>query len=108
MRFLSRYWSLVVAIVLVSLAGVRTGGQQATALSTANRSAAWVVPRTVDGRPDLEGVWENNSATPLERPAQFAQKPRLSDEELTALERRARRLLGPDAEAVFGVALYLA
>ena len=108
MRFLSRYWSLVVAIILISLAGARAGGQQATAPSTANRSAAWVVPRTADGRPDLEGVWENNSATPLERPAQFAQKPRLSDEELTALERRARRLLGPDAEAVFGDALYLA
>jgi len=65
------------------------------------------VPRTADGRPDLEGVWENNSATPLERPAQLAQKPRLSDEELAALEGRARTLLGPNAEAVFGDALYL-
>jgi hypothetical protein len=52
-------------------------------------------------------VWENNSATPLERPSQFAGKPRLSDEELADLERRARTLLGPDAEAVFGDELYL-
>src|SRR5690349_24902054 len=42
----------------------------------------WAVPRTPDGRPDLEGVWENNSATPLERPRQLADKPRLTDEEL--------------------------
>ena len=67
----------------------------------------WVVPRTADGRPDLEGVWENNSATPLERPRQLADKPRLSDEELASLERRARTLFGPDAEATFGDALYL-
>ena len=66
----------------------------------------WVVPRTADGRPDLEGVWENNSATPLERPRQLADKPRLSDEELESMKRRAATLFGPDAEATFGDALY--
>jgi hypothetical protein len=69
-------------------------------------AGAWVVPRTADGHPDLEGVWENNSATPLERPRQFADKPRLSDEELAALQRRASLLFGPNSEAVFGDALY--
>ena len=93
--------SLVFVLVALSLADARAGQQPAT-----KGLAGWVAPRTADGRPDLEGVWENNSATPLERPAQFAQKPRLSDEELAALERRARTLLGPDAEAVFGDALY--
>ena len=68
----------------------------------------WVAPRTADGRPDLEGVWENNSATPLERPRQLADKPRLSDGELADLQRRARTLFAPDADAVFGDALYLA
>ena len=67
----------------------------------------WVVPRTADGRPDLEGVWENNGATPLERPRQLADKARLSDAELADLERRARTLFAPDADAVFGDALYL-
>ena len=93
-------------LIVVSLVHVGAG-QQATAQSSGRQSAGWVLPRTADGHPDLEGVWENNSATPLERPSQFAQKPRLSDEELTALERRASRLFGPDAEAVFGDALYL-
>jgi hypothetical protein len=89
-------------VVALSLADSGVGAQ-----STVKGPVGWVVPRTADGHPDLEGVWENNSATPLERPAQLAQKPRLSDEELAALERRARTLLGPDSEAVFGDALYL-
>ena len=66
----------------------------------------WVVPRTADGRPDLQGVWENNSATPLERPRQLADKARLSDEELESLKQRAAALFGPEAEATFGDALY--
>jgi hypothetical protein len=86
---------LALALVCASLASVQIEGQK------------WVVPRTADGRPDLEGVWENNSATPLERPRQLADKPRLSDEELASLERRARTLFGPNAEATFGDALYL-
>jgi hypothetical protein len=68
----------------------------------------WAVPRTADGRPDLEGVWENNSATPLERPRQLADKPRLSDEELESFKNRAARLFGPESDAIFGDGLYLA
>ena len=85
-----------VALVLVfaSLTSVHIQGQK------------WVVPRTADGRPDLQGVWENNSATPLERPRQLADKPRLSDEELESMKRLAATLFGPDAEATFGDALY--
>lgn len=30
---------------------------------------AWTVPRTPDGRPDLQGNWSNATLTPLERPA---------------------------------------
>ena len=94
--------TLAGAVVALSLAHVGVGAQ-----APAKGPAGWVVPRTADGKPDLEGVWENNSATPLERPARLADKPRLSDQELAALERKARTLLGPEAEAVFGDALYL-
>jgi hypothetical protein len=53
-------------------------------------------------------VWENNSATPLERPRQFADTPRLTDDELSALKRRASELFTPESDATFGDGLYSA
>jgi hypothetical protein len=97
-----------VALVLVSLTHAPGDAQQPAAARPEGRGRGWVVPRTADGRPDLQGVWENNSATPLERPRQLADKPRLSDEELASFERRARTLFGPGVDAVFGDALYQA
>ena len=94
-------------ILLASLVPVGVAGQLANP-GTKPAPRGWTVPRDADGHPSLDGVWENNSATPLERPPQFAQKPRLTDEELAELKRRAGSLFGPDSEAVFGDALYLA
>jgi hypothetical protein len=70
--------------------------------------APWIGPKLPNGQPDLQGTWENNSATPLERPAELAGKPLLSEDELAALETRAAQIFGPEADAVFGDALYLA
>jgi hypothetical protein len=69
---------------------------------------AWTPPRLPNGQPDLQGTWENNSATPLERPPQLAGKPLLSEQEVSAMEARAAQVFGPEADAVFGDAIYLA
>jgi len=34
----------------------------------------WTVGRTSDGHPDLEGVWDAASMTPLERPVELGAK----------------------------------
>jgi len=69
---------------------------------------SWTVPRLANGKPDLQGTWENNSATPLERPPQLAGKPLLSEDELAALQARAAQVFNASADAVFGDSLYLA
>ena len=68
----------------------------------------WTVPRLANGKPDLQGTWENNSATPLERPPELAGKPLLSEDELSALKARAAQVFNAEADAVFGDSLYLA
>ena len=55
---------------------------------TANAQTQWTAPRTLNDQPDLQGIWSNNSATPLERPKELAGKAELSDEELAELNQR--------------------
>ena len=67
----------------------------------------WTVPRTVDGRPDLQGVWANNNTTPMERPEAWAGKERLNAEELADLKIAAQQAVA-DGDALFGDQLVLA
>src|SRR6185369_15940921 len=87
------------------LAGI-FAGLLLTAIPSAQKP--WTVPRLADGHPDLQGTWENNSATPLERPAALANKPLLTEAELADMKARAARLFAPDADAAFGDGFYLA
>ena len=45
------------------------------------------VPRTSDGRPDLQAVWNFSSLTPLERPAEFAGRATISLAEAAQFEK---------------------
>ena len=51
--------------------------------------SAWSAPTTVWGAPDLQGVWDYKTATPLERPDYVADREFLTDEEVAEFERRA-------------------
>jgi hypothetical protein len=46
-------------------------------------------PRTADSQPDLQGVWNYATLTPLERPGQLAAKEVLTDEEAATYEKEA-------------------
>ena len=52
-------------------------------------AAAQSAPRTSWGAPDLQGVWDFRSITPMERPEELADKAFLTPEEAAELERRA-------------------
>ena len=47
------------------------------------------LPRTPDGHPDLQGIWDFRSATPLERPARFAGREFMTPDEVVEYERLA-------------------
>ena len=73
----------------------------------AAQDSNWTLPRTADGHPDLQGVWANNNATPLERPEEWAGKDTLTEEELAALQVAATEAVD-DGDALFGDQLVLA
>jgi hypothetical protein len=81
----------VFVIVVAVLASAPVSGQTKT----------WTPPLTPYGQPDLQGVWWNNSATPLERPKELAGRQFLTDEEVAELKKRAARLFDVNGNASF-------
>lgn len=57
------------------------------------------IPRTAWGDPDLQGVWDYWTFTPLERPKEFADKATLTEQEAVQLAQRLRdQAIGSDAQ----------
>ena len=75
--------ALLTVIAVVLLAPVPVTGQAQTAAADQPTP-----PRTPWGAPDLQGVWDFRTLTPLERPAEFTGKAVLTAEEAAELEQR--------------------
>jgi hypothetical protein len=79
--------------------------------SAANTAAAkpYTVPRTPWGDPDLRGIWNNATSTPLQRPKEFGDKTVLAEdeaeqveEELARTQNRDNRDGGAEAQVIQG------
>jgi len=96
-RFLASLSIPALAIVMVSVATLETGAQApGTRVPPAKGSAAaatgvrkpWTPPKTEWGDPDLQGIWNYAMLTPIERPANVADKAFFTEEEAAAYERQ--------------------
>ncbi len=64
--------------------------------------------RTPWGEPDLQGIWTDTTATPLERPAQFAGQEFFTDEERAELDEQRAALRRFDTRSEAGTPLDVA
>jgi hypothetical protein len=93
------YWAWLL-VLTAGLAGVlveRLDGQSRGPSAKPSAAArVWTTPRLPGGDPDLEGVWNYGTATPLERPTPWAGKITLSAAEAAAWEAQSaeRRAAG--------------
>ena len=70
-------------LISVSVAAVFAVGQ-----APAAKTVKWTPPRTADGQPDLQGIWNNGTITPMERPADLAGKEFFTEAEALAYEKQ--------------------
>ena len=86
-----RVLALVPVVMITIVLPVPSAAQNVPIQQTAV-AGTWTAPRAPDGHPDLQGMWVNRSATPLERPEQLKDRPFLSNDEVAELKRRADRI----------------
>jgi hypothetical protein len=81
------------AAISIGLGMIATVNGQSSDTAAAD---TYTAPRTSWGHPDLQGVWDYRTITPLERRPEFGDREFYTDEEIAQLEGRAtRRMEGP-------------
>jgi len=66
--------------------------------STTAIAAEYRIPRLADGTPDLQGVWTNSTATPMERAPSLGNRRAYTEEEAAKVEGTARARVENDAK----------
>jgi hypothetical protein len=81
-----RNW-ITVSLLLVSTAALACAGASST------DTGGWKPPRTPWGDPDIQGQWNNQTSTPLQRPTSgpLAGRETISEEEAETFEQTERR-----------------
>jgi hypothetical protein len=89
-------------VVAAGLATVSLAAQGAVPSTATKPADGYQVPRTADGRPDLQGVWGNNSVTPMTRPTQWKDRESITDAEVQELKALLAQYVDQGGDAIFG------
>jgi hypothetical protein len=73
-----------VVLAFIVLARIAAGGSQPVVVQSVASGLRPPVPRTPWGDPDLQGLWNFGTNTPLQRPKEYAGREWLTDEEVAA------------------------
>jgi hypothetical protein len=91
-RLLASTAALAAMVVVLLFAQAPLAAQSQTPASkTATTGKTWTMPRTPDGKPDLQGIWTNSTLTPLERPKKLGTKEFYTEQEFAELAKRVRQ-----------------
>jgi hypothetical protein len=101
-RHRSAFGLLAIALGIAAAASLGAQGPSSETSSAGIVRSDWVAERTPDGHPDFQGVWANNTVTPLQRPKQWEGKTRLTDAEVADLQKFAAQIVENDGDAQFG------
>jgi hypothetical protein len=89
-RLIALTAALVGVILVALLAQLPATAQNQSSVAKTPAAAKVGTPRMADGKPKLEGIWSNNTLTPLQRPKGLGAKEFYTDQELAEMSKKAR------------------
>jgi hypothetical protein len=92
----------MVAIMVAVGAAVLTPVSPASAQAPANSGTPAPAPKTPWGEPDLQGIWTDETDTPLQRPPKYANQEFFTEAQRAEIDKARSEILGRERRAARG------